>query len=129
MSTHTSNLYRVTVRVDALDFSWDAGVIEAPRPGLAQTHAIAAMLRTPGVKPDGFSGSHVDYDIEPVTRYQRAYDYADAYTDEAWGNASGHAWDRLAAIAGEYERGERDWDSARALIDDTRAEIAAAAND
>ena len=48
-----------------------------------------------------------------------AYVYAGAYTDEAWGFASGHAWDQLAAISGEVIRGEMTEDRAKELIDET----------
>jgi hypothetical protein len=58
----------------------------------------------------------------PQTPYERAYDYARAYEDERWGTASGHAWDRLEAIAAEHQRGERDWSETRRLLDEVKAE-------
>lgn len=61
------------------------------------------------------------------TRYQQVLDYSGAYESEAYGAASGHAWDRLAAIAGEYQRGERSWEDAKRLVDETTAEVEAAA--
>lgn len=58
-----------------------------------------------------------------VSKYQKVWEYSGAYTSDAYAADSGHAWDRLAAIAGEYERGDRDWKSARALVDDTTREV------
>jgi hypothetical protein len=60
-----------------------------------------------------------------VSRYQDVFDYAKPYESELFElDPAGHAWDRLAAIAGEYDRGERTWDSAKALVDDTVADLA-----
>ena len=53
-----------------------------------------------------------------TSKYQRVIEYADPYTSELYGTASGHAWDRLASIAGEYERGEITWERAKELCDD-----------
>lgn len=57
------------------------------------------------------------------SKYQRVYDYSEAYSDEAWGLASGHAWDRLEAIASEYHRGEYGWARAKELVDDTKKSV------
>ena len=57
------------------------------------------------------------------TKYQVCYEYVGAYTRLEWGLASGHAWDRLHAIASEYERGEYGWVRAQELLDDTMHEI------
>lgn len=57
-----------------------------------------------------------------ITDFQ-AHEYAEAYTDEAWAGASGHAWDQLAAIDGEVRRGEMTVDRAKELIDETRLHI------
>jgi hypothetical protein len=58
------------------------------------------------------------------TRYQRVYDYADPYTSDAYAlDAKGHGWDRLAAIAGEYHRGEITWEQARAWCDDNARDL------
>lgn len=57
------------------------------------------------------------------TKYQRCVDYVEPYSSEAWGYASGHAWDRLNAIASEYERGEYEWPRAKELLDDTQREV------
>lgn len=58
-----------------------------------------------------------------LTKYQRVYEYAQAYELVVWGEASGHAWDRLECIAQEYERGEYRWERAAELVDDTVREI------
>jgi len=60
------------------------------------------------------------------TPYQRAYDYARAYEDEAWGRASASHWARLEAIASEHQRGEYDWPRAQALLDETVRDMRAA---
>jgi len=58
-----------------------------------------------------------------ISRYQRVYDYAQAFELEVWGRASAGAWDRLEFIAQEYERGEYAWERAAALVDDTVKEL------
>lgn len=60
---------------------------------------------------------------DELTRYERVYAYAQAYELQVWSQASGHAWDRLEAIAQEYERGEYAWERAAELVDDTVREI------
>jgi hypothetical protein len=60
-----------------------------------------------------------------MTKYERVFAYADPYRSDAYAMDSGHGWDRLAAIAGEYERGERTWESARQLCDDNARDLAA----
>lgn len=60
---------------------------------------------------------------DSTSRYMRVYDYSEAYVLIAWGQASGHAWDRLECIAQEYERGEYGWDRAAELVDDTVREV------
>lgn len=58
------------------------------------------------------------------SRYQRVYDYADPYRSTAYEmDASGHGWDRLAAIAGEYERGEIAWEAARKWCDENARDL------
>lgn len=59
------------------------------------------------------------------TRYARVFDYADPYTSDAYAADDGHGWDRLAAIAGEYDRREITWEQARALCDDNARDLAA----
>lgn len=66
---------------------------------------------------------------EMPSRYQQVYEYADPYRSTAYEmDDSGHGWDRLAAIAGEYERGEITWRQARAWCDENAADLLAAAN-
>lgn len=57
------------------------------------------------------------------TPYERVYSYARAFEDEAWGRASGSAWDQLEAIAGEHQRGERNWTETKKLIDEAVAYV------
>lgn len=60
------------------------------------------------------------------SRYARVYDYADPYRSNAYSlDPHGHGWDRLAAIAGEYARGEISWDQARAWCDDNLRDLKA----
>lgn len=61
----------------------------------------------------------------PRTRYGKCYDYAKAYTYIGWGMVNGHHWDRLHAIASEYDRGEYGWTRAKALLDETVADMLA----
>lgn len=56
-----------------------------------------------------------------ITRYQQILDYVNPYASRAYELASGHVWDRLAAIAAEFDRGELTWEQATALADDTTA--------
>ena len=67
-------------------------------------------------------------DVTISTRFEAATDYVQAYDVTAWADASGHAWDRLAAIAGEFQRREYGWDRARVLLDSTRADVLAGAD-
>lgn len=62
-----------------------------------------------------------------VSKYQRVWDYSGAYTSDDYALDDGHGWDRVAAIAGEFERGELDWPTARRLCDENRADVARAA--
>lgn len=62
-----------------------------------------------------------------VSKYQRVWDYSGAYTSDDFALDDGHGWDRLAAIAGEHERGEIDWPTAKRLCDETREEVRRAA--
>ncbi|UTT65234.1 hypothetical protein NMQ01_10975 [Janibacter sp. CX7] len=60
------------------------------------------------------------------TRYARVFDYADPYRSDAYAlDPHGHGWDRLAAIAGEYQRGEITWRQARAWCDDNARDLMA----
>jgi hypothetical protein len=61
----------------------------------------------------------MDTMTDAQARYHDVYTLADPYRDEDWGIVSGHHWDRLAAIAGEYARGERTEADMRALVEDT----------
>lgn len=59
-------------------------------------------------------------------RYARVFDYADPYRSTAYANdPTGHGWDRLACIAGEYARGEIDWLTARQWCHDNWRDLAA----
>lgn len=58
-----------------------------------------------------------------TTKYQKVFEYAGAYESEDYAYASGHAWDRLASIAGEYQRGEITWKRAKELCDENLADI------
>lgn len=64
---------------------------------------------------------------EKQKRTEKVYDLAAAYTDEDWGIVDGGHWDRLAAVAGEYARGENDWARTVALIEDTVKDVRAEA--
>lgn len=57
------------------------------------------------------------------TRYARVFDYASPYTSDAYAVDSGHGWDRLASIAGEYSRGEITWAQARTWCDDNARDM------
>ena len=62
--------------------------------------------------------------VSKVSKYTRVFDYASPYTSTAYEmDATGAGWDRLAAIAGEYERGEITWKQATAWCDDTEREL------
>lgn len=62
-----------------------------------------------------------------VSKYQSVWDYAGAFTSDDYALDDGHGWDRLAAIAGEYERGELDWPTAVRLCDENAADVRRAA--
>lgn len=62
-----------------------------------------------------------------ISKYQRVWDYSGAYTSDDYALDDGHAWDRLACIAGEYDRGEIDWATAKRLCDDNGADVRRAA--
>jgi hypothetical protein len=57
-----------------------------------------------------------------MSGYVRVWEYASPETSRLYeSDREGYAWDSLHAIASEYERGEIDWDTARARVDrDTR---------
>lgn len=57
-----------------------------------------------------------------ISKYQRVWDFSGAFSSDAYASDEGHSWDRLACIAGEYERGELSWSDARRLIADTTAD-------
>jgi hypothetical protein len=59
-------------------------------------------------------------------RYARVFDYANPYESDAYANdPTGHGWDRLAAIAGEFSRGEISWETAVKWLDDNARDLAA----
>ena len=60
-----------------------------------------------------------------TTRYaRRVFDYANPYESDAYAlDTHGHGWDRLAAIAGEYHRGEITWAQARTWCDDNARDL------
>lgn len=61
-----------------------------------------------------------------TTRYARVFEYADPYRSDAYAlDPQGHGWDRLAAIAGEYHRGEITWRQARVWCDDNARDLMA----
>lgn len=63
---------------------------------------------------------------ETSKRHARVFDYANPYESDAYANdPTGHGWDRLAAIAGEFSRGEISWSQARAWCDDNARDLAA----
>lgn len=62
-----------------------------------------------------------------VSKYQRVWDYSGAFTSDDYALDDGHGWDRLAAIAGEHERGEIDWSTAARLCDENAADVRRAA--
>ena len=61
-----------------------------------------------------------------TTEYQRVFDHADPYRSDAYANdPHGHGWDRLAAIAGEYHRGEITWAQGEDVVDDNARDLIA----
>jgi hypothetical protein len=60
-----------------------------------------------------------------MSAYQDVWGYANPYESDAYAMDAGHGWDRLAAIAGEYERGEISWERATRLCDDNRRDLEA----
>lgn len=64
-----------------------------------------------------------------VSKYQRVLDYSGAYTSDDYSLDDGHGWDRLAAIAGEYERGEIDWPTAKRFCEENGSDVRRAARD
>lgn len=66
--------------------------------------------------------------MSETTKYQRVFDYANPYESDAYAlDPHGHGWDRLAAIAGEYHRGEITWEQAMAWCDENEADLMALA--
>lgn len=61
-----------------------------------------------------------------TSRHTRVFDYADPYGSDAYAlDPQGHGWDRLAAIAGEHQRGEISWAQARAWCDENKRDLIA----
>jgi len=58
-----------------------------------------------------------------MSKYQDVFDYANPYESDAYAMDAGHGWDRLAAIAGEYHRGEISWEQAKTWCDDNRRDM------
>jgi hypothetical protein len=57
-------------------------------------------------------------------RYAKVYDYARPYESDAYAlDPHGHGWDRLAALAGEYARGERPWAETKRMLDENAADL------
>jgi hypothetical protein len=58
-----------------------------------------------------------------MSKYQEVFEYANPYESDAYAMDSGHGWDRLASIAGEYQRGEISWAQAVEWCDDNRRDM------
>lgn len=59
-----------------------------------------------------------------TTKYQRVFDYANPHESDAYAmDDAGHGWDRLASIAGEYERGEISWEQAKQACRDNARDL------
>ena len=58
-------------------------------------------------------------------RYAKVYAYANPYESDAYAlDPHGHGWDRLAALAGEYARGENTWADTKRMLDENAADLA-----
>lgn len=57
-------------------------------------------------------------------RRDRVYAHANPYEGDAYAlDPHGHGWDRLAALSGEYARGERTWAETKRLLDENAADL------